>query len=178
MRLRLIRIALFGPLAAVAAALPQAAIPATPPAVETAAVSEIVAGAEFEQHFAPFATLPEPAVTVHGAVDIAGIEPPRDSEGRLLGTGIASYYGKAFAGRPTASGERFNPQHLTAAHRTLPFGSKVRVTNPNNGKWVVVRINDRGPFIRGRTIDLSRAAAEQIGLIRSGHGKVELSLLQ
>jgi rare lipoprotein A len=166
MRLRLIRIALFGPLAAAAAVMPSAAIPATPPAIETAAVSEIVAGAEFG-----------PQITVHDAVDIAGIEPSRDSEGRVLGTGIASYYGKAFAGRPTASGERFNPQHLTAAHRTLPFGSKVRVTNPRNGKWVVVRINDRGPFIRGRTIDLSRAAAEQIDIVRRGHGQVELALI-
>ena len=67
---------------------------------------------------------------------------------------------------------------LTAAHRTLPFGSLVRVTNPRNGRSVVVRINDRGPFVRGRSIDLSRAAAEEIGLIRSGHGRVELELLE
>lgn len=72
----------------------------------------------------------------------------------------------------TASGERMNPNAMTAAHRTLKFGTKVLVTNQKNGKSVVVRINDRGPFIKGRIIDLSKAAAKQIGIIRSGHGKV------
>ncbi len=67
---------------------------------------------------------------------------------------------------------------LTAAHRTLPFGSRVNVTNPRTGRSVVVRINDRGPFVRGRVLDLSRAAAEEIGIIRSGHGNVELELLE
>ncbi|BBC72553.1 RlpA-like protein precursor [Altererythrobacter sp. B11] len=94
-----------------------------------------------------------------------------------LGSGVASYYGKRFAGRPTASGEAFDPQDFTAAHRTLPFGSKVRVTNPDNGRSVVVRINDRGPFSRDRMIDLSRAAAEQVGLVASGHGTVRLALI-
>ena len=97
--------------------------------------------------------------------------------GRTIGGGTASYYGARFAGRPTASGERFNPARLTAAHRTLPFGSKVRVTNKRNGKSVVVRINDRGPFSKGRVIDLSKAAASEIGLVSAGHGPVELALL-
>jgi rare lipoprotein A len=65
-----------------------------------------------------------------------------------------------------------NPARLTAAHKTLPFGTKLKVTNPANGKSVVVRINDRGPFIKGRTLDLSKAAAQRIGLISRGHGKV------
>lgn len=72
----------------------------------------------------------------------------------------------------TASGERMNPAAMTAAHRSLPFGTKVKVTNQNNGRSVVVRINDRGPFIRGRMLDLSLAAAKQLGFIASGHTAV------
>lgn len=166
MRLRPIEFAILAPLAIVAVALPTAAVPATPAEVEAAAATAFVAETEAGDHFRP-AAIPAEAIAA----------PLEEAAGRTLGTGVASYYGKRFAGRPTASGERFNPGHLTAAHRTLPFGSKVRVTNPDNGKSVVVRINDRGPFTRGRTIDLSRAAAEEIGLIRRGHGPVELDLL-
>jgi rare lipoprotein A len=82
-------------------------------------------------------------------------------------TGQASYYGYG-AGSQTASGARFNPNAMTAAHRTLPFGTKVRVTNKRNGKTVIVTINDRGPFIRGRIIDLSTAAAGIIGMRSAG----------
>ncbi|MFS2127254.1 septal ring lytic transglycosylase RlpA family protein [Pseudomonas sp. Pseusp97] len=88
--------------------------------------------------------------------------------------GTASYYGKAHHGKRTASGERFNQNALTAAHRTLPFGTRVKVTNLDNGRSVVVRINDRGPFGRGRIIDLSRAAAEQLNMLRSGTAPVRL----
>jgi rare lipoprotein A len=94
---------------------------------------------------------------------------------RIIGSGKASYYGAGFAGRRTASGERFNPAALTAAHRTLPFGTRVKVTNPNNGRSVVVRINDRGPYHHARVIDLSHEAARQIGLVQQGHGQVELA---
>lgn len=87
---------------------------------------------------------------------------------RLVQQGLASWYGARFHGRRTASGERFNKYHLTAAHRTLPFDAQVRVTNLRNGKSVVVRINDRGPHIRGRIIDLSYAAARLIGMHQSG----------
>ncbi|PBB22852.1 septal ring lytic transglycosylase RlpA family lipoprotein [Mesorhizobium sp. WSM4312] len=83
--------------------------------------------------------------------------------------GRASWY--ALHSR-TASGERMNPSALTAAHRTLPFGTKLRVTNQNNGRSVIVRINDRGPFIRGRVLDLSKGAAGQLGFIGSGHTAV------
>ena len=83
--------------------------------------------------------------------------------------GKASWY--ALHSR-TASGEMMNPAQMTAAHRSLPFGSKVKVTNSRTGKSVVVRINDRGPFIKGRIIDLSKAAASQIGMVRSGHAPV------
>src|SRR6187401_3284600 len=82
---------------------------------------------------------------------------------------VASYYGKELAGRRTASGERFNPGAMTAAHRTLRFGTRVRVTNSRNGRSVVVRINDRGPFVKGRSIDLSSGAARAIGMGSSGH---------
>jgi rare lipoprotein A len=82
--------------------------------------------------------------------------------------GRASWYGEQFHGRRTASGEVFNMNELTAAHKTLPFGTRVRVRNLITGQDVVVRINDRGPFTKGRVIDLSRTAAEQIGLIRYG----------
>ena len=85
------------------------------------------------------------------------------------GCGGASWY--ALSSR-TASGERMNASKLTAAHRSLRFGTKLRVTNSRNGKSVIVRINDRGPFIRGRILDLSKAAANQIGMIHSGHAKV------
>ncbi|GAA0276454.1 hypothetical protein GCM10009127_16440 [Alteraurantiacibacter aestuarii] len=118
----------------------------------------------------------DPVLPPH-AVDITAIDPAVEGEAQSLGRGVASYYGRRFAGRPTASGEAFDPQDLTAAHRSLPFGSRVRVTNPHNGRSVVVRINDRGPFVAGRLIDVSRIAAEQLGMIQSGHATVELELL-
>ena len=95
-----------------------------------------------------------------------------------LAAGHASYYGRELAGNQTASGEKFNPDDLTAAHRTLPMGSRVKVTNPRSGDSVVVRVNDRGPFHGNRVIDLSLAAAREIGLIRSGSARVQLALLR
>ncbi|MCK5090469.1 MAG: septal ring lytic transglycosylase RlpA family protein [Hyphomicrobiaceae bacterium] len=94
--------------------------------------------------------------------------------GRSAGSGIASYY---WQGQQTASGARFNPSAMTAAHRSLPFGTKVRVTNRRNGRSVVVTINDRGPFIRGRVIDLSRGAAQVIGMTGAGLAPVSLDVL-
>lgn len=90
-------------------------------------------------------------------------------------TGHASWYGPGFDGRKTASGERFSRHALTAAHKSLPLHSYVRVTNLENNESVVVKINDRGPFVRGRLIDLSQAAAQAIGL--RGTGKVEITRL-
>jgi rare lipoprotein A len=95
---------------------------------------------------------------------------------QTIGSGKASYYGRELAGNRTASGERFDPSDLTAAHRTLPLGSKVRVTNPRTGDSVIVRINDRGPFHSNRLIDLSEAAARQVGIRAAGSGIVELSV--
>lgn len=113
------------------------------------------------------------------AIPAAAQELPVDqaAENSEIGSGMASYYGRELAGNRTASGERFDPAQLTAAHRTLPFGSLVRVTNTANGDSVVVRINDRGPFSHGRVIDVSHAAAREIGMHRSGTARVTLALL-
>lgn len=89
-------------------------------------------------------------------------------------TGTASFYGAKHQGKRTASGEPFDRHALTAAHRELPLGSRVKVTNLENQKTVVVRINDRGPNKRGRLIDLSRKAAEQLGMLRSGTARVRV----
>ena len=91
--------------------------------------------------------------------------------------GKASYYGSRHHGRRTASGERFDQHALTAAHRTLPFGTWVKVTNLNNDRTVVVRVNDRGPHVRGRIIDLSREAAERLGMLRAGVAPVRVESL-
>ena len=91
--------------------------------------------------------------------------------------GSASWYGPGFHGRRSASGEIFNQNALTAAHRTLPFGTRILVTNLNNGRQVTVRVNDRGPYSGGRIIDLSAAAAAEIGLVNSGVGTVQLDIL-
>jgi rare lipoprotein A len=92
--------------------------------------------------------------------------------------GVASWYGNEFHGRPTSSGEVFDANDLTAAHRTLPFGTYVMVTNLVNDRSVVVRINDRGPFVRGRIIDLSYAAARALGLVGPGTARVRLDILR
>ncbi|KPW29567.1 RplA family protein [Pseudomonas coronafaciens pv. atropurpurea] len=92
-------------------------------------------------------------------------------------TGTAAYYGARHHGNRTASGEPFNQNALTAAHRQLPFGTRVKVTNLNNDKSVIVRVNDRGPHTRGRLIDVSREAAEQLGMLRSGTAPVRVQAL-
>ena len=112
-----------------------------------------------------------PAVAA-SAIPLADIIEETEIDG-----GMASYYGNELAGNRTANGERFDPGELAAAHRTLPFGSMVRVTNMSTGDSVIVRINDRGPFSRGRVIDVSHAAAREIGMQRSGTARVKLALL-
>lgn len=91
--------------------------------------------------------------------------------------GQASWYGPGFHGRLTANGERYNQNAMTAAHRSLKFGTRVRVTNLNNGRSVVVRINDRGPFIKGRVIDVSAAAARTLNMMHSGVAPVKVTIL-
>jgi rare lipoprotein A len=92
--------------------------------------------------------------------------------------GYASYYGNQFQGRRTASGERYNKNLLTAAHPSLPFGSHVKVTNQDNGRSVVVRINDRGPFGGDRIIDVSKAAAKRLGMLQTGVAPVRLEIVR
>ncbi|MBB4053703.1 rare lipoprotein A [Devosia subaequoris] len=92
-------------------------------------------------------------------------------------SGIASWYGPGFHGRTTANGERYNMHEMTAAHKTLKFGTKVKVTNNTNGKSVVVRINDRGPYVGERVIDLSRSAANAIDMIGPGTANVTIEVL-
>lgn len=92
-------------------------------------------------------------------------------------TGLASWYGRPFHGRQTASGERYDMNKMTAAHRKLPFGTRVRVTNLANGRSVVLTINDRGPFKRGRIIDVSRRAAGKLGFLKQGLIRVRVEAL-
>ena len=101
-----------------------------------------------------------------------------ETPNKIYQKGEASWYGPGFNGKKTASGETFNMYKLTAAHKKLPFGTKVKVTNLQNGKSVIVIINDRGPFVKGRIIDLSKKAAQQIGLIQAGHAPVSIVILK
>jgi rare lipoprotein A len=105
---------------------------------------------------------------------------PRNPTGKILLTleGVASYYADEFHGRQTSNGEIYDMNELTAAHRTFPFGTKVRITNLENRRTVVVRINDRGPFHEGRMIDLSLGAAKELDLIRTGTARVKLEVLE
>ena len=110
------------------------------------------------------------------AARAAGSKPsgPDATREGFVQTGVAAYYATAFHGRRTASGAIYDERDLTAAHRTLPFGTRVRVTHLENGKEVVVTINDRGPFTKGRVIDVSREAARRLDLIRDGVARVRL----
>lgn len=92
--------------------------------------------------------------------------------------GYASWYGPGFHGRKTANGERYNQNKMTAAHKKLPFGTKVKVTNLNNNKSVIVRINDRGPYVRGRIIDVSKKAAKELAMLGSGTAPVRIETLE
>lgn len=102
---------------------------------------------------------------------------PVSAKAKFASAGVASYYAPGFHGRRTANGERFDMHAMTAAHRTLPFGTLVKVTNLSNGKSTVVRVNDRGPYVGNRVIDLSVAAAKQIGSTHSGVAQVSLEIV-
>lgn len=125
---------------------------------------------------APAASEPETAITTPAVQPL----PPLPSPPSVVSvsTGEASWYGPGFYGNRTANGEVFRPGTMTAAHRTLPFGTKVRVTNLWNGRSTVVRINDRGPFHGRRVIDLAHGAASQLGLVASGIAQVKLEVLR
>lgn len=107
----------------------------------------------------------------------AGTAPQPTVTSSFVQEGEAAYYSDAYQGKRTASGERYDRDAMTAAHRTLPFGTRARVTNLDNGREVDVRINDRGPYTRGRVIDLSRRAAERLGMIRSGTVPVKVQVV-
>lgn len=116
-------------------------------------------------------------ILLFSAIAGSAAETRKKSAGKGLLSGIASIYASRFHGRPTASGERYNHKALTAAHRFLPFGTLVRVLNIKNGRSIIVRINDRGPFHRGRVIDLSAAAARALGFLKHGMTKVKLEVI-
>jgi rare lipoprotein A (peptidoglycan hydrolase) len=115
-----------------------------------------------------------PAVEVRPASPV--IASPKSKKAGHKLSGLASFY--RLAGYKTANGETFDPDQLTAAHRTLPFGTKLRVTNEKTGKSVIVRVNDRGPFIPGRELDLSYSAAETLGMVEQGVTKVQMTVVQ
>ena len=116
-------------------------------------------------------TLPASEVA---AAPKAKAEAPKETAPVVKQIGEASWYGHAHDGKRTASGELFNAKKMTAAHRTLPLGTKAVVTNLETGKSAVVRVNDRGPYVKGRKIDLSRAAALEIGMYKKGVAKVKI----
>lgn len=103
--------------------------------------------------------------------------PLENVSGNYTETGMASWYGSGFQGKKTANGEIFNMNDMTAAHKTLPMPTFIRVKNLENGKEAVVRVNDRGPFSKGRVLDLSRAAAEKLGMIETGTARVQFTVL-
>ena len=117
------------------------------------------------------------AITIQDVRTVAPVRPLPASKLIEVVQGAASWYGPGFYGRTTANGERVRKGTLTAAHRTLPFGTKVRVTNLSNGRSVVVRINDRGPFRYHRVIDLAHGAASQLQMMQAGEVPVKLEIL-
>jgi len=120
---------------------------------------------------------PPPVVTAPSVIEPQvrkEVPPPEAGEKKVEQVGEASWYGSAHQGKTTASGEPFNQNALTAAHPTLPLGSEAVVTNLETGKSVEVTINDRGPYVKGRKIDLSRAAAQQLGMTKKGVAKVKI----
>lgn len=148
-----------------------------PLAASSAAAPDAPAQIEAATSSAAVELVPLQPVTEAAAPVIEDAPAPSAPQETVMGRGSASYYAAKFDGRRTASGERFSNGGMTAAHRTLPFGTLVRVTNLANGRSVIVRINDRGPFSAGRMIDVSRAAASELGLVARGHGMVELAVI-
>ncbi len=118
-----------------------------------------------------------PAVVVPSVKQITNKQIAKPSKTKILQQGLASWYGREFSGKQTAGGDSFDEAKLTAAHKTFPLGSRVKVTNLRNGKAVEVEITDRGPFVDGRVIDVSEAAAHKMGIIASGTAPVQVELL-
>jgi rare lipoprotein A (peptidoglycan hydrolase) len=143
-------------------------------------VSAVAIFAATAANAAPIGPVQMPKSTLDGAHN-SNWDPSSVNRIESLGAkvaSLASWYGPGFHGRRTANGEIYDQNALTAAHKSLPFGTRVRVTNLNNGKSVVVRINDDGPHIPGRVIDLSKGAASRIGMVSSGVAPVRLEVLR
>ncbi len=117
------------------------------------------------------------AILVVAGCSVGQHEAPLPSPSGGVQVGTASWYGSAHQGGTTSSGERFDQREFTAAHRTLPLGTRARVTNVANGRSVIVRINDRGPFVRGRVLDVSYGAARALGIVRCGTARVRIEVL-
>ncbi|AKN61958.1 lipoprotein [Synechococcus sp. WH 8020] len=141
-----------------------------------------VATTEFYDPFEPLAPKTEQAAAPKAPVVVPPpvVAEPKPAKTLVVSTstGEASWYGPGFFGNRTANGEVFRPGTMTAAHRTLPFGTKVKVTNLRNGKETIVRINDRGPFSGHRVIDIAHGAAHHLGLVSSGIAQVRLEVLR
>jgi rare lipoprotein A (peptidoglycan hydrolase) len=128
------------------------------------------------------AQLHGPAITINtGHIRSLNDERSRTNPSTSIGwstTGKASWYGRWHAGKPTSSGEKFDPKKLTAAHRTLPLGTIISVTNEENGKEIIVKVNDRGPYYRQRILDLSEQAAKDLGFHDEGEANVKIKVLK
>jgi rare lipoprotein A len=145
---------------------PRVAVAPPPPIEQKQSAPEGTPPAEAEK-----TTPPEPSPSPE-------VEVTPESKPLLVETGVASWYGAPYHNRRGSNGEVYDMNAMTAAHRTLPLGSIVRVTNLGSGQFAIVRITDRGPFIEGRIIDLSQAAAKQIGLVQKGTGRVRVEVLK
>ena len=153
--------------AGIVVAAPLQALPAT---------LDTMAGADGD----PVATLASPPSEHYGSVPGGLIKTSHRAEagkGKIYQQGEASWYGPGFHGRKTANGERFNQEALTAAHRKLPLGTRISVRNLDNGATVNLRINDRGPYAGGRILDVSKAAARELGMLQSGTATVQIRIL-
>lgn len=154
-------------------------------AVGSLALAMVIAGCAARRQAAnPPATTPEPSAPGPAQPSARAARPPASARaapsavpGEYTEEGVASWYGEPFNGRRTSDGEVYDMHEMTAAHRTLPFNAIVRVTNLGNGKQVNVRINDRGPFVANRVIDLSYRAAEAIGMVGPGTAEVRLDVV-
>ena len=120
----------------------------------------------------------KPPAVVRPTRTAHALDPAKISTKNAYQIGTASYYGEKFHGKPTASGEKFNMYKLTAAHRVLPLGTVVKVTHIGNGHWVEVKVNDRGPFVEGRILDLSFAAALELEMVKTGTAKVMIEIVK
>jgi len=139
--------------------------------------------ADFDEESNDFSSMDGDKTASNKKVGVSGEESLEEGDasykkGRYFQVGKASWYGREFNGKKTASGERFNMNGLTAAHKTLPFGTVVKVKNFQNGKTITVRINDRGPYRGNRVIDLSYGAAKKIGMIKDGETQVGLQIVK